>query len=168
MGKSSFINSLLGRKNLARTSSVPGKTTTINFYNVDESLYFVDLPGYGYAKRPKTEIKKWGQMIETYLFTREQLCATILIVDARHKPTADDISMLEWIRARHQKAIVIATKIDKLKKTQVQGNIDAVRQTLSLGDEDTLIPFSAEKGYGREEAWAAVLKAADIGEIIGI
>jgi len=123
VGKSSLINKLLNRKSLARVSSKPGKTATINFYNIDNTMYFVDLPGYGYAKVSKEEKKKWGTMIETYLSTRENLSQVILLVDSRHKPTENDIMMLGYIRACCERAVVIATKCDKLSKTELNKNL---------------------------------------------
>ncbi len=158
VGKSSFINRLLNRKSLARTSSKPGKTATINFYNIDNALYLVDLPGYGYAQVSKEEKKKWASMIETYLSTREQLKCTALLVDARHTPTADDISMLGWIKAAQGYALVFATKCDKVAKTKLNEHLDDIYYTLGLTDEDILIPFSAETGLGRDDAWDAVLE----------
>ena len=156
VGKSSFINKMLNRKNLARTSATPGKTAQINFYNIDESIYFVDLPGYGYAAVSKQEKKKWGLMMEEYLNTRENLRHTLLLVDSRHKPTADDVQMAEWIRYNFGSLIVIATKLDKLKKSQIEGNIEVIKQTLELGEKDILVPFSSEKGTGRDEAWNVI------------
>ncbi len=156
VGKSSFINKLLNRKSLARTSSKPGKTATINFYNIDDSINFVDLPGYGYAQVSKAEKKKWGAMIETYLNTRETLVCTALLVDARHKPTADDLTMLGYIRRRHGFALVIATKCDKLAKTKLNDHLDEIYYTLNLTDEDIMIPFSAQTGMGRDDAWEVI------------
>ena len=156
VGKSSFINKMLNRKNLARTSATPGKTAQINFYNIDDEIYFVDLPGYGYAAVSKQEKKKWGLMMEEYLNTRENLRHTLLLVDSRHKPTADDVQMAEWIRYNFGSLIVIATKLDKLKKSQIEGNMDVIKQTLKLGENDILVPFSSEKGTGRDEAWEII------------
>lgn len=153
VGKSSFINKLLNRKNLARTSSKPGKTATLNFYNIDDTFFFVDLPGYGYAEVSKKEREKWGEMINLYLNTREQLVYTFLLVDARHKPTADDIAMHKWIKHYYGKSIVIATKADKVKKTKLLENIEIIKKTLSLDEDDTLVVFSAEKGTGADDAW---------------
>ena len=153
VGKSSFINKMLNRRNLARTSATPGKTAQINFYNIDDAIYFVDLPGYGYAAVSKQEKKKWGLMMEEYLNTRENLRHTLLLVDSRHKPTADDVQMAEWIRYNFGNLVVIATKLDKLKKSQIEGNLEVVKQTLKLTDKDILVPFSSEKGTGRDEAW---------------
>lgn len=156
VGKSSFINKMLNRKKLARTSATPGKTAQINFYNIDDAMYFVDLPGYGYAAVSKQEKEKWGRMMEEYLNTRENLRHTFLLVDSRHKPTADDVQMAEWIRYNFGALVVISTKLDKLKKSQIEGNLDTIRKTLKLTDEDILIPFSAEKGNGRDEAWELI------------
>jgi len=164
VGKSSFINKLLNRKNLARTSSQPGKTATLNFYNIDDTIYFVDLPGYGYAAVSKTEREKWGNMINTYLQTRPQLVATILLVDSRHKPTKDDLSMFRWIKTRHGRVIVIATKYDKLAKTKAPDHIEVIRECLSLDESDILIPFSAETGLGRDEAWSVILELCEISD----
>ncbi len=158
VGKSSFINKLLNRKALARTSSKPGKTTLLNYYTIDDALYFVDLPGYGYAQVSKSEKLRWGKMIDEYLAERDSLSATFLIVDSRHKPTQDDIQMLGWIKHRHQKAVVIATKIDKLKKLQVIENLAMISEVLGLTQEDDLIPFSAQTGLGREEAWQTICR----------
>ena len=158
VGKSSFINKMLNRKSLARTSSKPGKTATINFYNIDNSLNFVDLPGYGYAKVSKEEKKKWASMIETYLDSRETLACTVLLVDARHKPTADDITMLNYIRERHDFAVVVATKCDKIAKTKLNDHLDEVYYTLELTDDDILMPFSAETGLGVEDAWETLIE----------
>ena len=160
VGKSSFINKMLNRKNLARTSSKPGKTATINFYNIDDTRNFVDLPGYGYAKVSHDEKKKWATMIETYLNTRESLCCTVLLVDARHKPTADDITMLKYIKKRHGFAFVIATKCDKIAKTKLNDHLDEIYYTLNLTDDDILMPFSAETGFGVDESWEAIKEIA--------
>lgn len=162
VGKSSFINKMLNRNNLARTSSKPGKTATINFYNIDDSLNFVDLPGYGYAKVSKDEKKKWGNMIETYLDTRETLTCTVLLVDARHKPTNDDIVMLNYIRERHGFAFVVATKCDKIPKTKLNDHLDEIYYTLELEDDDIMMPFSAETGIGREDIWEAFKELCEI------
>lgn len=158
VGKSSFINKMLNRKKLARTSATPGKTAQINFYNIDDAMYFVDLPGYGYAAVSKQEKEKWGKMMEEYLNTRENLRHTFLLVDSRHKPTADDVQMAEWIRYKFGNLIVISTKLDKLKNSQIEGNLETIRTTLKLTDEDILIPFSAEKGNGRDDAWDLIME----------
>ncbi len=162
VGKSSFINKMLNRKSLARTSSKPGKTATINFYNIDDTINFVDLPGYGYAKVSKDEKKKWGNMIETYLDTREELICTALLVDARHKPTNDDLIMLNYIRARHGFAFVIATKCDKIAKTKLSEHLDEIYYTLELTDDDIMMPFSAETGFGAEDIWEAIEEICEI------
>lgn len=162
VGKSSFINRLLNRKSLARTSSKPGKTATINFYNIDNTVNFVDLPGYGYASVSKEEKIKWGKMIETYLNQRENLKVTALLVDARHKPTPDDIKMAQWILSRHGFLFVIATKCDKIAKTKLSDFLDEIYYTLNLTDDDILIPFSAETGMGCDDAWEAVRELCEI------
>ena len=156
VGKSSLINKLLNRKSLARVSAKPGKTATINFYNIDDCLNFVDLPGYGFAKVSKEEKRKWGAMIETYLNTRETLSQVILLVDSRHKPTDDDIMMLSFIRQVCKRAVVVATKFDKLKPSQRDEALKTVITTLNLEGDDIIIPFSAVKGTGVEEFWAYV------------
>lgn len=153
VGKSSLINKMLNRKTLARVSSTPGKTATINFYNIDDTIHLVDLPGYGYAARSKEEVSKWGQMIEDYLHTRQQLVQTILLVDSRHKPTNDDVLMLEWIRNFHEQAIVIATKTDKLKKRELEHNLQLIWDTLELTEEDILVPFSIKDDEGKITVW---------------
>ncbi len=153
VGKSSLINKLLNRKSLARVSGTPGKTVTINFYNVDDTIHLVDLPGYGYAKRSKEEIKAWGAMIEDYLGTREQLVQTILLVDSRHKPTADDRTMCEWIRRAHERVIVVATKLDKLKKSEIEPCMEQIWRTLRLGEDDILVPFSIKDDEGKYTVW---------------
>ena len=162
VGKSSFINKMLNRKSLARTSSKPGKTATINFYNIDNTINFVDLPGYGYAKVSKDEKKKWGNMIETYLDTRENLACTVLLVDARHKPTNDDILMLNYIRERHGFAFVVATKCDKIPKTKLNDHLDEIYYTLELEDDDIMMPFSAETGIGSGDIWEAIKELCEI------
>lgn len=156
VGKSSFINKMLNRKSLARTSSKPGKTATINFYNIDDKINFVDLPGYGYAAVSREEKKRWSNMIETYLATRSTLMCTALLVDARHRPTEDDLTMLNFIRRRHGFALVFATKCDKVAKTRLNEHLDDIYYTLNLTDDDILIPFSAQTGLGVEDAWEAI------------
>lgn len=153
VGKSSLINKILNRKSLARVSSTPGKTATINFYNVDDTIHLVDLPGYGYAVRSHAEIAKWGSMIEDYLKNREELIQTILLVDSRHKPTADDLMMLDWIRQYHGRAIVIATKEDKLKRSEVEQKLELIWETLDLGEDDILVPFSTKNDEGKYTVW---------------
>lgn len=154
VGKSSLINKLLNRKQLARVSQTPGKTVTINFYNIDDTVHLVDLPGYGYAARSKEEIKKWGAMMEDYLRDREELIKTVLLVDSRHAPTKDDIMMLEWLRAYDDSGvIVIATKIDKLKKSAIEENLNMIWDKLELCEEDVLVPFSTKDDEGKFTVW---------------
>ena len=150
VGKSSMINKVLNRKSLARVSGTPGKTITINFYNIDKKIYLVDLPGYGYAKRSKEEVAKWGEMMEDYLANRKQLVQTILLVDSRHTPTAQDIQMAEWIRHYHDRLVVITTKMDKLKKSEIDERLDDIAQALELTEDDVLIPFSTQSDEGKE------------------
>ena len=154
VGKSSLINGLLNRKSLARTSSQPGKTQTINFYNVNDFMYLVDLPGYGYAKVPETEKAKWGKMIERYLHTSQTLKAVFLLIDIRHDPSANDKLMYDWIVNNGYNPIIIATKLDKLKRSQVQKNIKAIKDGLKLRPGSKIIPFSAETKQGKDEIWA--------------
>ena len=154
VGKSSLINGLLNRKALARTSSQPGKTQTINFYNVNDFMYLVDLPGYGYAKVPETENAKWGKMIERYLHTSQTLKAVFLLIDIRHDPSANDKLMYDWIVNNGYNPIIIATKLDKLKRSQVQKNIKAIKDGLKLRPGSKIIPFSAETKQGKDEIWA--------------
>lgn len=154
VGKSSLINALLGRKALARTSSQPGKTQTINFYNVEERLYFVDLPGYGYAKVSKGERDRWAKMIDDYLHTRQTLLQVVLLVDGRHQPSANDRQMLDWIRSFGYEPLVVATKVDKMGKSLQQKSLKIICQSLDL-TKDQLFPFSALKKTGRDEIWLA-------------
>lgn len=154
VGKSSLINGLLNRKALARTSSQPGKTQTINFYNVNDFMYLVDLPGYGYAKVPEAEKAKWGKMIERYLHTSQTLKAVFLLIDIRHDPSANDKLMYDWIVNNGYNPIIIATKLDKLKRSQVQKNIKAIKDGLKLRPGSKIIPFSAETKQGKDEIWA--------------
>ncbi len=151
VGKSSLINCLVNRKNLARTSSTPGKTATINFYEIANRYRLVDLPGYGYAKVSKNEREMWGGMIENYLSRRENLVQVIQLVDARHKPSADDKMMFDWIKRYNYEPLVIATKLDKIKKSQQEANLSAIYDELNLNDDSVLIPFSAETREGREQ-----------------
>ena len=151
VGKSSLINSLLNRKNLARTSSSPGKTVTINFYIINEMFYLVDLPGYGYAKASLQERAKWGKMIEKYLSTRDVLRAVVLLVDIRHAPTKDDVMMYEWIVANGLKPIIVATKLDKIKRSQKDKNLKLVRETLGAEKDVKIVPYSSETKAGRDE-----------------
>lgn len=167
VGKSSLINALMNRKALARTSSQPGKTQTINFYNINEAMYLVDLPGYGYAKVSPSEKAKWGKMIEKYLHTSKDLKAVFLLVDIRHEPSANDKQMYDWILHNGYEPIIIATKLDKLKRSQVQKSIKAVREGLKLPKEGILIPFSAETKQGREEIWNLMDELTGLGEETG-
>ena len=153
VGKSSLINALMNRKSLARTSSQPGKTQTINFYNINDELYFVDLPGYGYAKVSQQEKEKWGKMIEKYLHRSKVLQAVFLLVDIRHEPSANDKQMYEWIMANGYHPIVIATKLDKINRSQVAKQVKIVKQGLGVDKDTIVIPFSAETKQGREEIY---------------
>lgn len=153
VGKSSLINALVNRKSLARTSSQPGKTQTINFYNVNNSLYFVDLPGYGYANA-SVEIKaKWGKMVENYLHRSKMIRQVFLLIDIRHEPSANDVLMYDWVKEQGFWPVVIATKLDKIKKSQVQRHIKMVREGLHSEKETRIIPFSAETKQGRDEVY---------------
>ena len=154
VGKSSLINALMNRKSLARTSAQPGKTQTINYYNINDELYFVDLPGYGYAKVSQETKEQWGRMVERYLQTSRQLKAVFLLVDIRHRPGENDWNMYDWILHQGYQPIVIATKLDKIKRSQLQQQLKAVREGLDAGKDTTIIPFSAETKQGREEIYA--------------
>ena len=161
VGKSSLINGLMNRKSLARTSGQPGKTQTINFYKVNREMYLVDLPGYGYARVSQSEKEKWGKMIERYLHTSRNLKAVFLLIDIRHAPSANDCQMYEWILHNGVRPIIIATKLDKLKRSQVQKNLKILREGLRLEKDVTVIPFSAETKQGREEIWELIDRFAD-------
>ena len=156
VGKSSLINTMLNRKALARTSQNPGKTRTINFYDVENEIYLVDLPGYGYARAAKTEIEKWGKMIESYLLKREELRAIIMLVDIRHEPGANDRMMYDWLKHYGYNIIIVATKSDKLKRSQLQKHTAMLKKAFELNKEDILIPFSSENKSGREELWTVI------------
>lgn len=153
VGKSSLINTLMNRKALARISAQPGKTQTINFYNINHVMYLVDLPGYGFAKVPESERAKWGKMIENYLHKSRQLKAVFLLVDIRHEPSDNDKLMYSWIVRQGYRPIIIATKLDKLNRTQEAEYVKRMRDGLGLGEDDILIPFSSHTGQGREEVW---------------
>jgi len=153
VGKSSLINGLMNRKSLARTSSEPGKTQTINFYHVNNEFYLVDLPGYGYAKRAKGEVAKWGKMIEDYLHQSKKLEIVFLLIDIRHEPSANDIMMYDWIVHQGFEPIIIATKADKLNKSQLPKAIKLIRQTLQMPEDEILIPYSSVTKSGREEIY---------------
>ncbi|AIE60934.1 ribosome biogenesis GTP-binding protein YihA/YsxC [Bacillus methanolicus] len=156
VGKSSFINKMLNRKNLARTSSKPGKTQTLNFYLINEAFHFVDVPGYGYAKVSKSERAAWGEMIETYFTSREQLKAVILIVDFRHEPTEDDVMMYDFLKHYEIPCIVIATKADKIPKGKWQKHLKITKEKLNLDQNDQIVIFSSETGEGKEKAWSII------------
>lgn len=156
VGKSSLINALMNRKSYARTSATPGKTQTINFYNINEEMYLVDLPGYGYAKVSEQEKIKWGQLIERYLHGSKQLKAVFLLIDIRHAPSANDKMMYHWIVEMGFHPIIIATKLDKIKRSQIQKQIKIVKQGLDLVPGTMAIPFSAETKQGRDEIWELV------------
>lgn len=156
VGKSSLINALINRKSLARTSGQPGKTQTINFYNVNGELYFVDLPGYGYARVAESVKEKWGKMIENYLHSSEQLKAVFLLIDIRHEPGSHDKNMYDWILNQGYQPIIIATKLDKIKRSQIQKHLKMVREGLQAAKETVIIPFSAETKQGREEIYECI------------
>src|SRR5690625_1299541 len=158
VGKSSFINKIIQRKNLVRTSSKPGKTQTINFYKINEAFYFVDVPGYGYAKVSKTEREKWGGMMEEYFRSRDTLKAVVLITDIRHEPTKDDVQMYEFLKYLELPVVIIATKVDKIPKGKKAKHLKQTIQTLQVDSSDTVIPFSAETGEGKDEAWGVLRK----------
>ncbi|WP_017755993.1 ribosome biogenesis GTP-binding protein YihA/YsxC [Calidifontibacillus oryziterrae] len=158
VGKSSFINKMLNRKNLARTSSKPGKTQTLNFYNINDQLYFVDVPGYGFAKVSKKDREAWGKMIETYLTTSDKLRAVIQIVDLRHKPTEDDKLMYNFCKHYEIPVIIIATKADKIPKGKWEKHLKVVKDTLEVDPSDPVIVFSSETGKGKDEAWATIFQ----------
>lgn len=151
VGKSSLINKLLNRKALARTSGTPGKTRTINFYNINDEIHLVDLPGYGYAKVSKVEKEKWGGIIETYLNFRPELKMLIQLVDIRHEPTADDKLMYSWIKQKNLPTVVVMTKADKISKNQQFKNISVIKKALEVSGDDKYVIFSSETGQGREE-----------------
>lgn len=157
VGKSSVINGLLNRKNFARTSSTPGKTRTINFYLINNEFYFVDLPGYGYARVSKTEKEKWGSIMERYLEDREELCAILLLVDVRHEPTADDKMMYDWIKYFGYNCVVVATKADKISRGQYQKHISAIRKKLEMPKEEKVIVTSSSKKIGIDELWDEIV-----------
>ncbi len=156
VGKSSVINRLLNRKNFARVGATPGKTTQINYFHIDNKIYFTDLPGYGYAKVSKDERDRWGRLMENYFAEEGLISLGVLIVDARHKPTADDVTMCDYFKSTECPMVVVANKLDKLKKSEIEPNLALIRQTLTLDDSVQLIPFSAEKGIGKNELLAAI------------
>lgn len=153
VGKSSLINSMIYRKALARTSQTPGKTRTINFYNIEDCMYFVDLPGYGFARAPKHETDKWAKMIEEYLLNRKELKGIVMLTDIRHAPGENDLMMYSWLKHYNYKIIIAATKHDKLKKSQYKKHKEMLKSAFNLQKDDILIPFSSETKEGRDELW---------------
>lgn len=160
VGKSSVINKLLLRKNFARVGEAPGKTTHINFFRIDNKLYLVDLPGYGYAKVPMAEKERWGKLMEKYFAAEDTIDYGVMIVDARHKPTANDVIMADYFKASGKPFVVVANKMDKLKKSEIKPNLACIRETLTLPETVELIPFSAENGLGREALLRVLLRVA--------
>lgn len=158
VGKSSLTNALLNRRNFARTSSTPGKTRTINFYLINKEFFFVDLPGYGYAKVAKSEKEKWGQVMERYLQERDELCAIFLLVDIRHEPTADDKMMYDWIKYYGYDCVVVATKADKISRGQYLKHLSVIRKKLQLEKDEKIIPVSSSKKTGIEELWSEIVE----------
>ena len=158
VGKSSVINRMLNRKNFARVGASPGKTIHVNYFFIDQKIYFVDLPGYGYAKVSQAERDRWGKLMEDFFATPGLIDLGVRIVDARHKPTADDVTMAEWFKSSGCRLVVVANKLDKLKKSEIEPNMQLIRETLTLPGEVLLIPFSAEKGQGRETLLAEIVK----------
>ena len=158
VGKSSVINRMLNRKNFARVGASPGKTIHVNYFLIDGKVYFVDLPGYGYAKVSQAERDRWGKLMEQFFAAEGLIDLGVMIVDARHKPTADDVTMAEWFKNSGCRLVVVANKLDKLKKSEIEPNMALIRQTLALPEEVLLIPFSAEKGQGRDALMAEIMK----------
>lgn len=165
VGKSSLINLMLGRRRFARTSASPGKTQTINFYEINNSFRIVDLPGYGYAKVSKTEKEKWGGMIEKYLKNRQNLLKVVQLVDIRHAPSVQDQQMYEWIRYYGLSGLVVATKADKVSNNEMQRNIAVIRKDLKMGSEDIIIPASALKKEGQDKIWLEIEKLLELSKI---
>ena len=159
VGKSSVINCLLNRKNFARVGAQPGKTVHLNYFLVDQKAYFTDLPGYGYAKVSQKERERWAALMEAFFSEKDRITLGVMIVDARHKPTADDVTMAAWFRDSGRPMLVVANKLDKLKKSEIEPNLALIRETLSLGETTLLIPFSAEKGIGRDRLLAEIMRA---------
>lgn len=158
VGKSSVINCLLNRKNFARVGAQPGKTVHINYFLVDRTAYFTDLPGYGYAKVSKSERERWSALMESFFSQKERISLGVMIVDARHKPTADDVTMAAWFLESGRPTVVVANKVDKLSKREIESNMPLIRETLSLPESMELIPFSAEKGIGRDRLLAEIMR----------
>lgn len=167
VGKSSLINALMNRKSLARTSSQPGKTQTINFYKINQDMYLVDLPGYGYTKIAESEKRKWGVMVEKYLHQSKQLKAVFLLVDIRHDPSANDKMMYDWILHQGFEPVIIATKSDKLKRSQVQKHVKAIQTGLNLNAQERIFTFSSETKQGREELWDYMDMLAGVAKVNG-
>ncbi len=161
VGKSSVINRLLQRKNLARVGEMPGKTVHVNYFLIDDSFYLVDLPGYGYAKVSKQEKERWARLMEAYFAEAEHMTLGVMVVDSRHKPTENDCIMAQWFRDAGRPYLVVANKLDKLKKREIAPNLAAIREVLALDESVPLVPFSAEKGDGRDELLRLVLAAAE-------
>lgn len=167
VGKSSLINALMNRKSLARTSAQPGKTQTINFYNINDDIYYVDLPGYGYAQANEKVKAQWGKMIEDYLHQSKQLKTVFLLIDIRHKPSENDCIMYDWISSHGYKPVIIATKLDKINRSQVQKQLKLIRETLQVEKGTIMIPFSATTKQGREEIYEivdAIIEEASVEE----
>lgn len=158
VGKSSVINRVLNRKNFARVGAHPGKTIHVNYFRIDKKVYFVDLPGYGYASVAKTERERWGKMMEAFFSDPERIDLGVMIVDSRHKPTKDDVTMADWFHSTGCPLVVVANKTDKLKKSEIEPNLKLIAETLSLDESAVLIPFSAEKGTGRDLLLAELMK----------
>ncbi len=158
VGKSSVINRLLCRKNFARVGQSPGKTIHVNYFLIDEKAYFVDLPGYGYAKVSRNEKERWGKLMESFFAAKGLITLGVMIVDSRHKPTADDVTMAQWFAAAECPLVIVANKADKLKKSEIEPNLALIRTTLSLPDEVPVVLFSAEKGTGRDALMTEILK----------
>ena len=163
VGKSSVINCLLQRRNMARVGSQPGKTVHINYFLIDDAVYFTDLPGYGYAKVSKAERDRWGELMERFFAEAELFTLGVMIVDGRHKPTENDRIMADWFRSTGKALVVVANKTDKLKKREIAPNLALIRETLELPEEVVLIPFSAETGYGRDRLMAEILRVSETG-----
>lgn len=156
VGKSSLINALMNRKNYARTSQQPGKTQTINFYNINDALFYVDLPGYGYANANEKVKAQWGKMIEKYLHTSKQLKLVFLLIDIRHAPGNNDVHMYQWVKESGFEPVIIATKADKIKRSQIDKCLKVIRETLQLNKETVMIPFSSQTKQGREEIYEVI------------
>lgn len=158
VGKSTLINTMVERKSLARTSSQPGKTRTINFYGINNEFYIVDVPGYGYAKAPKSEIERWSRMTEEYMQKRQTLVGVVLLIDIRHEPGENDRIMYDWLKHYGYKIIIAATKKDKIKRSQIQKNVSIIKKSLGLGNDDFIVPYSGADKSGKEELWDIIEK----------